>query len=310
MGFLDDILDWAADKVQTVTGEKERRQRVLEFKKAHRDFKDETIVLIEELNAEISIFNEKINNLNILRAEDIKRNIDNLGIFLGGFGGLQENSKYIDESNKNTESLPEKSFARNEDYISEIDWSKGDIFADTFFLSPLGMKYKTNKQTVSMIEKLKLLKIEAVHVSMELGQKKDRAKLDAEICDFYIECIQFIIEYIEKNILPELELVEAFFQAQKINEELICDKKLVDISFKNDIESIKGTVYFKHYLFVRNTFVFYIIAYNIYKTPVLTKLLNNSTETTKEDLLLLKKQDEALKIQSARLEELVLVKSV
>ena len=276
MGFLDDILDWAADKVQTVTGEKERRQRVLEFKKAHRDFKDETIVLIEELNAEISIFNEKINNLNILRAEDIKRNIDNLGIFLGGFGGLQENSKYIDESNKNTESLPEKSFARNEDYISEIDWSKGDIFADTFFLSPLGMKYKTNKQTVSMIEKLKLLKIEAVHVSMELGQKKDRAKLDAEICDFYIECIQFIIEYIEKNILPELELVEAFFQAQKINEELICDKKLVDISFKNDIESIKGTVYFKHYLFVRNTFVFYIIAYNIYKTPVLTKLFNRN----------------------------------
>ena len=35
MGFLTDILDWAADTVQTFTGEKERRENVAQIKKTY-----------------------------------------------------------------------------------------------------------------------------------------------------------------------------------------------------------------------------------------------------------------------------------
>lgn len=39
MGWLSSALDWCADKVQTVTGEKERRVLVEQFKEMYDDFK-------------------------------------------------------------------------------------------------------------------------------------------------------------------------------------------------------------------------------------------------------------------------------
>lgn len=309
MGFWDDIVDWASDKVQTMTGEKERREKVAQYKLVHEVFKEETTSLIRDLNVEIEKFNEKIKCVNLMRKGGIKSSIEDLSLFLGEFGELKEGSLYREEMHKEVENLPEKKFERNEDYILEIDWSKEDVFTSTFFLSPIGMKYKTNKQTYSMIEAIDNLKMEADHIKNELTGKKFIANIDIQICNLYIECIDFIITYIQNYILPELELVEGFFQAQKINDELICNDELIDIVFKNDIESIKETMYFKHYLFVRNTFVFYIMAYNIYNTPVLTRLLDTSTETTKLDLVSLTKQGEVLKNQGAKLDELVLIKA-
>ena len=48
MGLFDDILDWAADKVQTVTGEKERRRLVSEFKDVYDEFKTDVEIKISD----------------------------------------------------------------------------------------------------------------------------------------------------------------------------------------------------------------------------------------------------------------------
>ena len=86
MGFMDNILDWAADKVQTVTGEKERRQLVQELKNKYIEFKDILMERISILNTVIKEFNNKIRNLNTIREQKVRTNIEKLHNFLGKFG--------------------------------------------------------------------------------------------------------------------------------------------------------------------------------------------------------------------------------
>ena len=72
MNIIDDMLDWAADKVQTFTGEKERRQLVQEYKDTYIQFKNSVEHLIEIVNDKIREFNEQILLLNDLRKEKVK----------------------------------------------------------------------------------------------------------------------------------------------------------------------------------------------------------------------------------------------
>ena len=41
MGFVNNVLDWASDKVQSFTGEKERREYVDEIKTTYDGFKEQ-----------------------------------------------------------------------------------------------------------------------------------------------------------------------------------------------------------------------------------------------------------------------------
>ena len=50
MNIIDDMLDWAADKVQTFTGEKERRQLVQEYKDTYIQFKNSVEHLIKSVS--------------------------------------------------------------------------------------------------------------------------------------------------------------------------------------------------------------------------------------------------------------------
>lgn len=295
MGFFDNILDWAADKVQTVTGEKERRQLVQELKDKYEQFKVEIEMKIISLNNIIEEFNEKVRNLNDIRKGVVKNNIQKLSEFLGKFGRVKEVGEYSNETEKQFVDLPEQQFERTENYISEVDWSKDDVFINTFFLSPIGMKMKTRKQNLSMRENIHEFQLEAEEMTNQLKMRTFSVQQDKQICDLYIECVEFISKYIVSIILPELELVEAFFQALKIKDEVLADHNLHDLLFKNEIDILRDTVYERHYMFVKNAFMFYIISCKIYNTPVLTRLLNS--QTSSEDINLLENQKEILSQQ-------------
>lgn len=87
--------------------------------------------------------------------------------------------------------------------------------------------------------------------------------------------MEFIGDYISKVILPELDVVEAFFQTLCLKNEVIAGRTLTNIKFRNNLEIIQNTQYQKHFLFVRNAFMFYVIACKIYTTPILTKIINS-----------------------------------
>ena len=292
MGLFDDILDWAADKVQTVTGEKERRRLVSEFKDVYDEFKTDVEIKISDINRIISEFNRNIRKINNVRKTDVEKNIVLLSNFLGKFGKVKSIGEYYMEKESNMLVLPEHKFEMKESYINEIDWSKDDVFQDTFFLTPIGMTIKTKEQNLSINEKLNQLRLESEETLNQLKIKEYAAEQDRVIANLYIDCIEIITNYIKEVIIPELKVVESFFQVLKIKNEVISGNSLQEIKFSNDIELLRDTQYEKHFLFVKNAFMFYVISCKIYNTPVLTRLLNNKTE--KQDIDLLEKDKKLL----------------
>lgn len=292
MGLFDDILDWAADKVQTVTGEKERRRLVSEFKDVYDEFKTDVEIKISDINRIISEFNRNIRKINNVRKTDVEKNIVLLSNFLGKFGKVKSIGEYSMEKESNMLVLPEHKFEMKESYINEIDWSKDDVFQDTFFLTPICMTIKTKEQNLSINEKLNQLRLEAEETLNQLKIKEYAAEQDRVIANLYIDCIEIITNYIKEVIIPELKVVESFFQVLKIKNEVISGNSLQEIKFSNDIELLRDTQYEKHFLFVKNAFMFYVISCKIYNTPVLTRLLNNKTE--KQDIDLLEKDKKLL----------------
>ena len=167
-----------------------------------------------------------------------------------------------------------------EDYIGEVDWSQDNVFLNTFMLSPIGMKIKTRKQNLSLQEHINELIIQTDATIEELNTRQYSTLLETQICNLYISNIQTISNIITKKILPEIELVEAFFQAEMIKNEILCGREPNNLTFSYNIESIVNTPYHTHFQFVKNAVAFYIIACKIYNTSVLTNLLCNRVSQT------------------------------
>ena len=163
MGLLDrinDALDWMDDKIQTSTGEKNRRQLVQKLKDEYVRFRAMVIDLINAINEVISQFNDHIKKLNKLRSGIVAYNIEKLSNFLAEFGRLKSPGAYTAESEKVPAELPTQDFEKKEAYINDVDWSQSDVVYNTFFLTPLGMMHKTKGQNLSMQEQLNNMKLE------------------------------------------------------------------------------------------------------------------------------------------------------
>lgn len=276
------IIDWLADKIQESTGEKERRYLVVRAKELCAEFRQRVSVALSELNAQIKRFNEYIKSINSIRTSSVKRNIDTLFQFLSRYGNCKPSGSYVSEALKIPAQFPEREQARIEDYVKGIDWSNDEVFWNTFLCTPLGMKFKTQKQNLSMREELHNLELEIEETVRELQIQKAGTELEQDICLQYTQNVKFISEFIRNKIIPEIELIDAFFQAQYIKDKLICKMDPQNPDFSYNITTLVGTPYEKHYSFIRNSFFFYILSCRIYDTPVLTNLINH--HSTKMDL--------------------------
>lgn len=65
-------------------------------------------------------------------------------------------------------------------------------------------------------------------------------------------------DFIEEKILPELEMIELFLKAYTIKNKILFKEEQENIVI-TPISNIPQTIYKKHYLFIQNTFLFYII---------------------------------------------------
>ena len=276
------IINWLADKVQESTGEKERRALVAKAKELCALFRTRVTEAIDALNEQINKFNKNVQKLNAVRASTVKENIETLFLFLRKYGNCKTSQEYALESEKLPEHFPQREQDRIENYIAEIDWSSDEVFWNTFLCTSLGMKFKTRKQNLSMREAINDLQLNLDKTLLELETKRQETELEQEICGKYTDCICFISDFIKEKIFPELDLVDAFFQAQQIKDYLICRQSTDGLQFSYPITVLIGTPYEKHYQFIRNTFFFYVLSCAFYDTPVLTNLLAH--KATEEDL--------------------------
>ena len=300
------LIRWLADRVQSETGEKERRKNVSRIKMLVLEFKDKVSESIIELNKSIEQFNFWIRALNCIRKEKIGVNIRELNHSLINYGNCKPVEAYIREDEKNCCEFPEESYSRLEDYVGDIDWSNEEVFWNTFLLSPLGMRHKTRKENIQLLESANDLELLISETLKEIDIKIFSTELETSICQSYIENIVFISEIISKTIIPELRIIDAFFQAEKIKNMVLCDKELVDVEFEYNITSLIETRYEEHYQFIKNAFAFYVMACKIYDTPVLSRLLQH--KSIEDDMNILKIEKDVLKMQSDRVQSLVCFK--
>lgn len=309
MGLFDlfsRAVDWAADQIQTSTGEKDRRQFVDQLKSLASEFKERVSAAVQELNQVISSFNQQIQKLNSLRLSKVKSNIDELFRFLSQFGNCKPAEKYADEEEMLIAEFPQRDYDNITNYIVDVDWSKDEVFLNSFFLTPIGVKIKTRGQNLSMQEHLHEFRLQLDETLRELEVRQFQTEQDLKICGLYISNVEFISEFISRRILPELELVEAFFQAEKVKDQVISGQDLGLISFSYQITVIKDTIYDRHYQFVKNALMFYVLSCKIYHTPVLTNLLRAATSG--EDITRLEEEKRMLLGQAELVSQAMAVK--
>lgn len=263
--------------MQTSTGEKERRELVQTVKELAEEFRQRVSDAIARLNERLDGFNKILVKLNEYRSKYIKTNIEQLYIFLSKYGQCKPYNEYTPEEEKLPAEFPMREMVRIEEYVSEIDWSKDDVFLNTFLLSPLGMKFKTRNQNVSMHERINALKLQIEQTVQEIDMNTFTAGLEIEICNLYLRNVRTISEVITTKIVPEIELVDAFFQAEAIKDAIIVEAQPRELKFHYNVCTLIGTPYERHYQFIKNTFMFYVISCKIYDTPVLTHLLGHTT---------------------------------
>lgn len=293
---VEDAVDRASDLVQNATGEADRRAYMAALKNKAAAFKRDVSAAVDQLNQEISRFNERIISLNALRKNEVSGKIGMLFAFLGKFGACKPCGAYTDESTQIPTEFPQRELDAQEHYIRENDWSKEEVFWNTFFRSFVGMKKKTRDQNLRLQEAIHDTELRARGTLDQLSLKGQKTAQDIEICDMYMSNVSTISAFIQDKIIPELELVEAFFQAAKIKDEILSDHTLENPVFSYQLSSIIGTPYEKHYRFVKNTFMFYVLSCKIYDTPVLTNLLRQ--ETSHADIAHLREEREALNAQA------------
>ena len=215
------------------------------------------------------------------------------------FGHLDLSSQFILESEKDKEILPQKKLDKISNYIDEVDWSRDDVFLKTFSKTIIGAKLETRKMNLSMRDNLNHFRLSATHTENTLESKGESIEIDIRIANLYEENIKTIDQVITKKVIPELELIEAFMQAEAIKNNILVNNDDIDLTTNHDFSLLKGTVYDKHYQFIKNTFMFYIISKKIYNTPILTNLLSDSA--TRDDLKNILNEKEVLNIQQESL---------
>ncbi len=178
--------------------------------------------------------------------------------------------------------IKEHNFEVIENYISEIDWTKDDVFNNTLFLTPLGATLKTKKQNILLNESLVQLKFVAEATLKEMKVRQLNLEQEQKIANIYFDCVEYIISVINTKIIPEMELVEDFFAAVAITDLVVASTNNHVLSSNTDIKLLQNTKYHKHYVFLKNTFMFYIMSCKIYNTPVLTHLLNGCIDDSDE----------------------------
>jgi hypothetical protein len=293
------VLDWVGGKINDFTGETEREQLVSELKTLHKAYMSNITDIIDTTNNRIQNYNDTIRKLNGFRKNKVSLTISSLYHFLFKFGNVFQTKLFAAESGKEEIILPEKIFESKTKYIEDNDWEKKEYIKKILFKTVFGARMEIRKKNQVLRETLGQYRLEIVSTENQARLIQEKVATDIRISKMYESNIRMIDDVIEEKIIPELELIDAFMEAEAIKNVIIAKRELQNISVNRKITLLNGTLHEKHYRFIRNAFLFYQIGKKIYDTPVLTRLLHE--ETNERDLIELEKHTEALQEQSLML---------
>ncbi len=138
-----------------------------------------------------------------------------------------------------------------------------------------GMQDKANdKQRLE--DMTKRFEAQKIQWKKELSQMHDEGIFFANavmIADMYRILIAQVRDTITERIIPEFNCILSFLYADAIKNSIINN----DSPDEPEIASIneyRGTPYESHYIFVKNTFDYYLLINNFFKEPVLSNLLS------------------------------------
>lgn len=287
--------------VQDATGETKRRELVQKIKDLAFEFKEKVSQAIEKVNWKIKLFNAQIAKLNAVRKEGTKENIDALEVSLSKYGKCKTCDSFAKESDKRTIDFPQNDYEKIDKYLKGIDLTSDEVFWNTFLLTPIGMKLSNRKNNLAMTEAANELTIKIDNTVRELNNKEFIVGIETKICEKYIENVSFIYKTITKRIVPELRLIDAFLEAEQIKNTVVSGNDVSNAKFYYGVSCLIGTPYERHYQFIKNAYMFYIVSCAIYETPILTNLLNHKTK--EQDLENIKKEHEVLETQAMRMNQ-------
>lgn len=286
------------DLIDKFTGKAERNALINKIEEVKGEYNFILNNGIADLNSNIAILNNQIDILNDFRINHVKNDIYNLKKFLDKFGILDENNNYLGESKFTEVTFPQQIIYSIDDYIDEYDlretsdWWK---LALGGVVTGVVLRYFRNKENKKIYSELENLKVKLEGIKNTIRNKEYLLNQNIEIAKIYITTIKEMSETISNLILPEFELVEAFCQANELKNYVLVDKKIENVVFKNSIIAYRGTKYEKHYNFIKNTFLFYIMSNRIYNTPILSRLFNNfQNSDASEDIIELKAETNKL----------------
>lgn len=283
--FVENVIDGAAKFVQDITGETERRELVSEFKAIYTESLTKIKELVEKINKGIDVFNETILILNNFRLNNVRKDLNSLYNFLSKFGKINNEYIFIFESEQENMDFPQKMFASTNDYIQEIDMSQEEVFFNSFFNTPILDAFITKNKNLETIEKINQFKLDSEANENLAEWKLKCVDEDLKILKIYADTVNIISSTISNEIIPEMELVEAFLECEEIKNTLLANKKYFGDKSINDITLLMGTKHEKHYKFIKNAFLFFSMSKKIYETPILTNLLSEGEHYAEEEYL-------------------------
>lgn len=271
-------------------------------------FKAEAKELCKSINEKKNSYNQQIGLINGIRHDDIGPLVKNLYVFLSEFGVVEATTPfdYCIEAPQDSTMVPDaiKELAdkRNGDieqtigkYESKKNGFGGYLIkgaqATALFplggvLAPLGGAafalgeniFNNQQKKKSMVDiENGLLEID-MRIKKEIFDLQQTEKSCGEACqiaEIYRVCVFSVIESIRDTILPELQAVKAFLLAESLKNLIIAEEEPLEIK-PEKIAMLSNTIYHRHYLFVQNVFLYYLLIVKFFRTPILTEFLQDN----------------------------------
>ncbi len=279
-----------------------RLQNIDKYKDIVKQYEQQLDKSKEIVNRQIRKYNDTIPLINQKRRADFRDILEELYRFLLQLGKLAQNKWDFSFEMTRAEELgflEERSLTDYKAWIMPYEKTESQVFDEVAKGLIIGYRIENGKWNEEIEKKCKEIRFATEGVQKKYASIAQQWQDRTFIAATYLECIELIHETITERIIPELELISAFLLAESVKNNIIANIPIENAK-PLDISAIKGTIYGRHYTFVKNAFQFYILSRQIYQSPILTRLTQaeQSTSIYSNDKLLITQQKELLQQQS------------
>lgn len=296
------VVDACDTGLKKVMGEAKRLENIDKYKDTVKQYEDQLDQSRDIVNRQIRKYNDTIPLINQKRRSEFKDILEALSGFLMQLGKLMQNKWQFSFELTIAEQLAfheERTLSEYKDWIKQYEKTQNQVFDDCVKGIFVGVILENNKLNPEIVEKNNDIYLATDGLQKKYASIAEQWQDRTFIATTYLECIELIHETITEKIMPELELISAFLLAESVKNNVISDIPIENAK-PLDISAIKGTIYGRHYTFVKNAFLFYVLSRQIYQSPILTRL--TQTEQTangySHDKSLIAQQKEILQKQS------------